>query len=306
MIVLNRLLRAILTLWVVVTVVFIATRFSGDPTRILVPPHLPAEQREEVRERLGLNEPIATQYVQYLGDIARGDFGVSFFSRRPVVEIFFERVPDTLRLTAPAFLLSTVIGVLIGVAAALWRNSWIDRGLMAFCFVSQAVPNFVLGIVLLLVFSLWLQMLPSAGNGTWRHYFMPVIALSAANVASVSRLMRAAMADVLNRDFIRFARSKGLPPRVVIMKHALRNSFLPVLTILGLQIGALIGGAVVVETVFAWPGAGRLFVDAILARDYPLLQFGILVFAASVILANMMVDMCYRWLDPRMRIGAAP
>lgn len=297
-------LRALLTLWIVVTAVFVATRLSGDPTYHLLPPDTPEAQRAELRQQLGLDRSIAVQYGRYLQDIARGEFGRSIFTGMPVTEMFADRIPDTLRLTLSALLLAIAVGLPVGIAAALKRNSGLDRTLMTVSFVAQATPNFALGIALILVFSFALQWLPSGGTGGAAHFVLPVITLAMATAASIARLTRSSMLDVLNQEYMRFARGKGLGRATVVLKHGLRNAFPPVLTILGLQVGTLIGGAVVVEAVFAWPGAGRLLVDAVLERDYPLLQFGVMAVAATVILANMAVDMCHGLLDPRARTAA--
>lgn len=298
-------LRALLTLWIVVTAVFVATRISGDPTYHLLPPDTPEAQRAELRQKLGLDRSIAVQYGRYLQGIARGEFGRSIFTGIPVTEMFADRIPDTLRLTLSALLLAILVGLPVGIVAALKRNSALDRALMTVSFVGQATPNFALGITFILVFSFALQWLPSGGTGGAAHFVLPVITLAMATAASIARLTRSSMLDVLNQEYMRFARGKGLGRATVVLKHGLRNAFPPVLTILGLQVGTLIGGAVVVEAVFAWPGAGRLLVDAVLERDYPLLQFGVMAVAATVILANMAVDMCYGLLDPRARKAAA-
>ena len=305
MVILKRLARALLTLFVVVTVVFVATRLSGDPTQHLLPPNSSEAELAELRALLGLDQSLLTQYGYYLRNIAQGEFGVSFFSRRPVVEMYAERLPNTLHLMVPSLLLAIAIGGPIGLVAALKPNTVVDRSLMAFSFVGQATPNFALGIALILVFSFALQWLPSSGTGGWPHYVMPVVTLGTATAASISRLTRSSMLDVLGQDYMRYARSKGLSEATVVLKHGLRNGMLPVLTILGLQVGTLVGGAVVVEAVFAWPGAGRLLVDAVLQRDYAVLQFGVLVVAATVILANLLVDVSYGLLDPRVREAQA-
>lgn len=297
----RRTLRALLTLWIVVTVVFVATRISGDPTYHLVPPDTPEAEREVLREQLGLTQPLIVQYTDYLSNIAQGNLGHSFFSGRPVVEIYLERLPATLSLAVPALLLAILAGIPIGTLAAINLNRPVDRGLMAMSFVGQSVPNFVLGIVLILIFSFALQWLPSGGAGAIEQAILPVLTLGTASIASIARLTRSSLLDVLGQDYVRFASAKGLPPSVVILKHGLRNAILPVLTIVGLQVGTLIGGAVVVEAVFSWPGAGRLLVSAVLQRDFPMLQFGVLAVAATVILANALVDIGYGLLDPRTR-----
>ena len=301
MFVLKRCLRGMVTLWLVVTVVFLASRFSGDPTFHLIPINASEEQRRELRVQLGLDQPLTVQYLKYLSGLVQGRFGLSFFTLRPVVEEFAERLPNTLKLTAASFCLSVLIGLPIGIICALKRNRPVDRLLMSLSFIGQATPDFALGIALILIFSLGLQLLPSGGSGGWSHFIMPVVTLGTATAASISRLVRSSMLDVLNQDYIRFARSKGLGPVRVVLKHGLRNALPPVLTIVGLQVGTLIAGAVVVETVFSWSGVGRLLVTAVLERDFPLLQFGVLALASTVIAANTLVDLSYSLLDPRVR-----
>lgn len=297
----KRALRGLLTLWAVASVVFVGSRISGDPTFWLLPDDAPIEQREALRTQLGLDGSLPDQYGRYLAQVSRGDFGLSFRERRPVIEMFIERIPATLRLAGISFLVSLLLGVPIGIVAALNRNTVLDRFVMSLSFFGQALPNFVLGIALILVFSLFLRVLPSGGDATWRHYLMPVITLGTASAAGLARLTRSGMLDVLQQDYMRTAAAKGLTRSVVVLKHGLRNGFLPVLTVLGFQLGTLITGSVVVETVFAWPGMGRLIVTAVTGRDYPVLQFSVLVVAGSVVLANTLVDILYGTLDPRVR-----
>ncbi|ESZ05457.1 ABC transporter permease [Mesorhizobium sp. M0923] len=296
-----RALRSAITLWAILTIVFFATRMTGDPTSFLISPELPEEQRIELRAKLGLDDDVGTQYVRYSAALLRGDFGQSFFSNRPVVELFVERVPNTLLLTIPAFVLSVAIGMSAGLWAALHHNTVFDRFLTTGTIVGQAIPNFVLGIAAILIFSLSLKLLPSGGMGTWKHLVLPVVTLALATSANIARLVRSSMLEVLSQDYMRYARSKGLSPFRVVVKHGLRNAILPVLTVLGLQLGGLIAGAVVTESVFSWPGAGRLVIDAVMNRDFAMLQFGILVFSAAIILTNLLVDVGYGLLDPRVR-----
>ena len=299
--VVRRLVRGLLTLWVVVSAVFIAGRLSGDPIQWLLPDDASAEQQRELRRYLGLDQPVAEQYLRYLRSLVQGEFGTSYLARRPVVEMFLERIPATLKLAGLALGLSLSIGVPVGIVAALYRNGPLDRFVMSLTFVGQALPNFVLGIALILVFSLFLRWLPSGGQGDWRHYLMPVFTLGTASAAGVARLTRSGMLDVLRQDYMRTARAKGLNRFSVVLKHGLRNGCLPVLTILGLQVGTLIGGSVIVETVFAWPGMGRLVVSSVAERDFPVLQFSVLVIAATVVFANTLVDVLYGFFDPRIR-----
>jgi len=299
--VLRRALRGLLTLWVVVTAVFMAGRLSGDPIQWLLPDEASVAQQNELRVRLGLDRPLLAQYGRYLGGLTRGDFGVSYFDRRPVAVVFAERIPATLQLASLALLLALFIGVPVGIVAALTRNSPLDRFVMSLTFIGQALPNYVLGIALILIFSLLLRWLPSGGQGGWLHFIMPVLTLGTASSASIARLTRSGLLDVLGQDYMRTAKAKGLRRADVVLKHGLRNGFLPVLTVLGLQIGTLIGGSVIVETVFAWPGMGRLIVSAVAERDFPVLQFSVLAVAATVVLTNTLVDVLYGTFDPRIR-----
>lgn len=299
--ILRRLLRGLLTVWFVLTLVFVASRMAGDPTVFLLPENATAEQRAEVRAHLGLDEPLATQYLVYLGNAVRGDFGESFRERRPVVEALLERLPATLQLAALSFALALLLGVTAGILAALNQNGPLDRLIMSLTFVGQALPNFVLGVGLILVFSLFLQWLPSGGHGDWRSFIMPVFTLGASSAAGIARLTRSGMLDVQKQDFVRTARSKGVRERSIVLKHVFRNASLAVLTIVGLQAGVLIAGSVIVETVFAWPGVGRLIVTSVTFRDFPVLQFAIILVSASVVVANSLVDVLYSVLDPRVR-----
>ena len=294
--------RSLLTLWAVISLVFVATRVTGDPTLWLLPDDASPEERQSLRDYLGLNRPLIEQYVIYFGNIFQGDFGNSFKERRPVLDMFLERIGATLRLSGLSFLLAVALGLPIGILAALLRNSPLDRGLMLFTFIGQALPNYVLGIIGILVFSLLLRWLPSGGMASWQAYLMPVITLGTASSASIARLTRSSMLDVLNMDYIRTARAKGLRFQVIVLKHALRNGFIAVLTVLGLQVGTLLAGSVIVETVFAWPGMGRLIVSAVQSRDFPVVQFSVFMVAATVVLANTAVDLLYGLLDPRIRL----
>lgn len=299
--VLRRLARGLLTVWFVLTLVFVASRVAGDPAQLLLPDNATPEQLAEMRMRLGLDQPLTTQYLVYLGGVVRGDFGESFRERRPVVESILERMPATIKLATLSFLLALVLGVSAGVLAALNQNGPLDRLIMSLTFVGQALPNFVLGIGLILVFSLFLQWLPSGGHGDWRSFVMPVVTLGTSSAAGIARLTRSGMLDVQRQDFVRTARSKGLREPTIVLKHVLRNASLAVLTIVGLQAGVLIAGSVIVETVFAWPGVGRLIVTSVMFRDFPVLQFAIILVSASVVVANGLVDVFYSVLDPRVR-----
>jgi peptide/nickel transport system permease protein len=297
----QRVGRGVLTLWIVVTAVFFGLRLTGDPVVLLLGSDAPTEAYDRMRAKLGLDAPAPVQYVRYLGLAAAGDFGDSLRERRPAAAVVLERLPATLELAAAALLLAICLGVPAGVLAALHRNGPLDRALMAVAFVGQSVPAFFLGIVLILAFSLWLRLLPSGGRGSWQQLLMPALTLSTYGIASLARLSRSAVLEVLHQDYVRSARAKGLRERRVLFAHVLRNATIPVVTVLGLQVGLAISGAVVTETVFAWPGMGRLIAGAVFSRDYPVIQFAVLLIAASVVAVNVVVDLLYGVLDPRVR-----
>ncbi len=296
-----RLWRGALTVWFVLTVAFVAPRLTGDPARSLLPENATAAERAELRARLGLDQPLARQYLTYLGNVLRGDFGDSFAERRPAARAVIERVPATLELGVVAFALSLLLGVGGGVLAAQGRGGPWDRSVTAAALLGQAVPNFVLGVALILVFSLALRWLPSGGREGWHSLVMPALTLAAGSSAWLMRLTRGVMLDLAELDFVRTARAKGAGAASVAVKHVLRNACLPVLTLLGLRAGALVAGSVVVETVFAWPGVGRLLVTSVAARDFPVIQFAVVLISASVVAANLVVDLLYGVADPRVR-----
>lgn len=296
-----RLVRGLITLWLVVTVVFFGLRLSGDPVTLMLGEDARPEAVEALREKLGLNDPLPVQYARYAQTISRGDFGDSLRERRPATVVVFERIPATVQLAAASLLVTLVIGVTIGVVAALKRNSPIDRSVMALSFVGQAAPAFFVGIILILMLSLWLGLLPSSGRGSWQHFVMPVVTLSAHSIAVLARLTRSSVLEVLHNDYVRTARSKGLRYHQVVTGHVLRNAAIPVITLIGLLVGGAVAGAVIVETVFAWPGMGRLAANAVFRRDYPVIQLIVLIIATTVVFANFLVDILYGVLDPRIR-----
>ena len=297
----RRIARAIVTLWIVVTMVFFATRITGDPVQWILPDDaLPAEV-EQVRERLGLDKPLWEQYFRYIKGALKGDFGTSFLHRRPVTDLFIERIPQTVKLMGYALGLLIVIGVPVGIIAALNRNTPLDRALMTTSFLVYSVPNFAIGVVFILVFSLILRWLPSGGYGDWRHMIMPVVTYGASHAGLTARLMRSSMLDVIRKDYIRTAHSKGLSRPKVIMKHVFRIAVLPVVTLIGLRLPHLITGSFVIETVFSWPGVGRLIVQGAKNRDFPVIQFGVIVTTILVVISNTLVDISYGLLDPRIK-----
>ncbi len=302
-IVIPRLGRAIVTLWLVVTVVFIMLRFSGDPVSLLLPSDASAEQVQALRADLGLDQSIPVQYGRFVLDLARGDLGDSLRFNQPALHLVLDRFPATAELALVAFVVAALLGMTIGILAALARGSALDRFAMAVMGLLQSAPSFFLGIMLILIFSVSLGWFPTSGYGTPSQLVLPALTLSALTLASIARITRSSLLDVLRSDYIRTARSKGVPERLVWFRHALRNAALPLATILGLELAELLAGAMIVETVFAWPGIGRLAIDSVAARDYPVVQAAVLLIASVFVVINLLVDLSYLFLDPRIRNG---
>lgn len=301
----TKLLRAVFTLWLVITFVFVVLRISGDPTDILLPDDIPDAVRDFYRAKWGLDRSLWEQYLAYWQALAGGDFGVSMRNGQPAWTLVTERGPKTLLLGLTALGFSLGLGIPLGIIAAVRRDSVLDRTVMSFAVFGFAMPNFFLGILLILAFSLHLRWLPSSGSETWAHLVMPAFTLGTAFAAQIARFTRSAMIEVLSRPYMRTAASKGAGPLRRVMAHALPNAALPVVTIIGLKVGELIGGAVVTETVFAWPGLGRLLTGAVANRDLAVVQTILILIAATMIAANLVVDLLYGWLDPRVRVGRA-
>jgi peptide/nickel transport system permease protein len=300
-----RLLRTLVALWLVSTVVFVVMRLSGDPVPLLLPPDAPTAEIFRVRHQLGLDRPLALQYAVFLGNVLHGDFGRSIHFRQPAMAVALSYLPATFELGAAAFLIALLVAFPVGVLSALRRNSPLDHATMGLALIGQSAPTFFLGIVLILVFSLRLDLLPTSGRGDWRHLVLPAMTLGAFAMASIARITRSAVLEVQRADFVRTARAKGVAEFGVVAKHILRNAALPILTITGLQFGTLLGGAVVTETVFAWPGMGRLAIESIYNRDYPVVQATVFIAAVLFILINLTLDALYGALDPRLREGRA-
>jgi ABC-type dipeptide/oligopeptide/nickel transport system permease component len=297
----TRVARALIALWLVSTVVFVVMRLSGDPVPLLVPPDAPRSEYERVARDLGLDKPIPVQYALFLGNILRGDFGRSIHFREPAWRVVVGYLPATLELGLAAFGLALLIAMPAGLLSAVKRNSPLDHGVMGVALVGQSAPTFFLGILFILVFSLKLGWFPTSGRGDWSNLVLPALTLGAFAMASIARLTRSAMLEVLRQDYVRTARAKGVPERGVVLKHTLKNAALPVVTITALQFGTLLGGAVVTETVFAWPGIGRLAIQSIYNRDYPVVQCTVFLSAVVFIVLNFAVDLFYGLLDPRVR-----
>ena len=296
-----RIGQSLITILLVMFVVFIAARVAGDPVTLLVDFDASQADIDELRGELGLDDPLPVQFIRFVGDAVQGDFGTSFRTSRPAMGEVMDRVPASLQLASLSLLFAIVISVPLGVLAAITRGSPIDVFARFLALVGQAAPNFWLGLMLIFFFSVRLGWLPTGGRGGLDHMILPAITLGTAGAASLARLTRSAMLDVLNSDYVTMARAKGLPRRTVIFKHALRNALIPVITILGLRIGTLVGGSVIVETIFAWPGVGRLIIQAINVSDFPVVQAAILLTASAVVFANLLTDIAYMFIDPRIR-----
>ena len=303
--VLGRVLQAALALLGVTCVAFLLVSLSGDPAFILLTPEAGAEQRAAFRRFYGLDQPLPVQYARYVTHVAQGDFGTSFAFERPALAVVLERLPATLELTAAAAVLAVAFGVPAGIVAAVRSGALLDRTVMAVVLLGQSVPTFWLGLLMIRIFAVNLQWLPVSGRGTWPHLAMPAVALALFLAALLARITRSEMLEALSQDYVRTARAKGLAERSVTARHALKNALLPIVTLIGLQIGALLGGAVITETVFAWPGVGTLVFDAILRKDYPVVLAAVQLVAAGFIVINMSLDLLYGYLDPRFRGAGA-
>jgi glutathione transport system permease protein len=298
----KRLLGLIPTLILVGVLVFLFVHLlPGDPARLAAGPDATPEAVQLVRQDLGLDKSLPEQFVRFATGVVRGDFGRSLRTKRPVSTELSERFAPTFWLTVWSMVWSVVFGMTIGVLSAVWRNRWPDRLGMTLAVSGISFPAFALGMVLMQIFSVQLGLLPTVGADTWRHYILPSLTLGAAVAAIMARFTRSSFVDILGEDYVRTARAKGLPERSVILKHGLRNALIPVVTMMGLQFGFLLGGSIVVEVVFNWPGMGRLLVDAVEMRDYPVIQALVLLFSLEFVLINLIVDVLYAVINPAIR-----
>lgn len=301
--IIRRILLAIPTLLGVLVFVFLLVRLLGDPAVMLIPPdtQVTPAQLDQIRASLGIDKPVHVQLWLFITNAFQGDFGVSFLGGQPAMPTVFSRMGATLELAVIALLLAVVVGIPLGVIAALKRGSWLDVGISTFAMLGLSIPNFWLGLMLILLLGVEFRWLPISGRESLAHLIMPAITLATSLVADIARLIRTDVLDVLNQDYIRTARAKGLAPRTVTWKHVLKNALIPTVTIVGLQFGNLLGGSVVVESVFAWPGIGRLMIQSIGNRDFPLIQAAVVLFAFIFVAINLIVDVTYGLLDPRIR-----
>jgi ABC-type dipeptide/oligopeptide/nickel transport system permease component len=302
--IIRRLGFSVFVLWGALTIVFLAVRAApGDPAQMMLGTDATAQEVAALRARLGLDRPLVVQYLGYLAQAARLDLGRSLRLDMPAVQAIWERIGETGRLALTAIVIAVGVSFPLGIAAALRPRSPVDSVVSVVSLLGQSVPNFWLGIMLILLFARYLRLLPSGGSDSWAHLVLPAITLALFQIGVLTRLVRSGMLDVLDEDYVRTARAKGLTPRSVMVRHALLNMLIPVITVIGLQLGHLLGGAVIVETVFAWPGVGRLLVEAIGNRDYPLVQATILFITAGFVVINFLVDLSYGIIDPRVRLG---
>ena len=301
----SRLFRALITVFLVMTFAFVVLRLSGDPAQIMLGPDAPQESIDAFRKAWGLDDPIWLQYLSYLKGILSFDFGISMRDKAPAIDLVLQRVPATLQITIPALIIKLCLGIPAGVYAALHRQGIADRGVITLSILGFTVPSFVLGLVLVLIFSVQLGVLPSGGSDTWVHGILPTLTIAIGGTAVLARFSRSAMIEVLGQPYIRTASAKGISWNDVVWKHALPNASVPIVTIVGFMVGALIAGAVVVETIFSWPGIGRLLVVSVANRDLAVVQCLLLIIASCMVISNLVVDVLYGVLDPRLRTKAA-
>jgi ABC-type dipeptide/oligopeptide/nickel transport system permease component len=302
--VLRRLALSVTAMFAVITIVFFLLHVTGDPATLLVTQDATREDMNRIRQAYGLDQPLAVQYVRFVVRVARGDLGYSYRQGLPVAELIVERLPATFELALAAMAVTVGLGVSLGMVAATRRGSALDMAAMTVALLGTSMPSFWLGLLLIIVFGVQLGWLPVSGYGGLKHLLMPAFVLGGFYAAQVSRLTRTSLLEVLAQDYIRTAAAKGLAGRAVLLKHALRNAGLPVLTVLGLSFGHMLGGALVVESVFAWPGMGRLTVQAVLGRDFPVVQGAAIMGAAVFLAVNLTIDLVYGWVDPRLHPAA--
>ncbi|MBP1723554.1 MAG: inner rane transporter permease protein YddR [Deltaproteobacteria bacterium] len=301
--ILKRLFHSIFVLVGISLVVFIILHLTGDPAALLMPMDATPEQVAQFRKEMGFTDPIIVQYWRFFKGTLRGDFGQSFRHSQPALDLVMERMPATVQLTAAAMVIALAVAIPVGIISAIRRNSILDHIGMTGALLGQSTPVFWLGIMLILIFSVTIQWFPSSGRGEIQHLVLPAITLGMFTMARTARMMRSSMLEVMGQEYMKTAKAKGLSPGIVILKHALKNAAIPVVTIIGMELGTLLGGAVITETIFAWPGVGRLAVQAIYNRDYPVVQAAVFILASIFVLVNLIVDLLYTYLDPRVKLA---
>jgi peptide/nickel transport system permease protein len=297
----KRLAQGVVSIIGASIIIFIASRLSGDPTLLLLPVDATEEQHAHLREKLGLEQPYVVQYFIFVGDALQGDFGDSYRYQSPALDLVLDRLPATFELAVAGMMFAVGMAVPFGVLSAVYRDSWFDNFAKLFAMAGQAMPNFWVGLLMILFFSIQLDWMPAFGRGSFKQLIMPAIALGWYPVAAMTRMLRSAMLDVLDSDHVRMSRAVGVPNRVVIWKYAFRNAAVPLVTMLGVYFAFMIGGAFIVEVIFAWPGVGRMVVEAVFTRDYPIVQVGVLFTSILFVTVNLLVDLSYGLIDPRIR-----
>lgn len=298
----KRLGHTILVMIGISIISFVFLQLSGDPVGLILPQDATSQQIEDLRNKLGLNEPIFIQYLHFISNTLQGNLGRSLFSNEPVTDLILERLPATVELAVFSMGFALIIAIPIGIISALKRGTFIDTTSMVLALFGLSMPHFWLGIMMIMLFSVQLGWLPTSGRGSFAQIIMPATAMGISMVALFARLTRSTMLEVLGQDYVRTARAKGLSEYIVIGKHALKNAVLPLITMIGMEFGLLLGGAVIIETVFAWPGVGRLIVQAIMDRDYPVVQGAVMMLAMIFVIVNLLVDLTYHWLDPNISL----
>ena len=301
---LRRLLLLIPVLWGVATLVFLLLHFiPGDPVDLMLGDSALGTDREILRDQLGLNDPLIVQYLRYFGDLLQGDWGTSLFSKKPVFEEIMERVPATMELMLGAIVVTILVAMPLGLIAAVNKGTWIDQGAMIFSLLGVSIPNFWLGPMLILLFSIHFDLLPVNERGGLEHLILPALTLGTSLASILARITRSSVVETLQAEYIRTARSKGISELRILFRHALRNALIPIVTVIGLQVGVLLSGAIITEAIFDWPGLGNLLISAINSRNYPLVQGCVLFIAGSYVMVNLVIDLLYAYLDPRIRLS---
>lgn len=301
--ILKRIVQVLPVMVGITVVAFVLVRLTGDPATFMLPPETPRETVEQFRRENGLDQPIYVQYVRFVGNAMQGDFGKSLRYREPVTTLFLERLPATVELAAGAMALAILAGIPVGILSAVKRNSWIDTLTRCIALFGQAVPSFYLGLMLIMIVAVQWRLLPTGGRGDPQQLVLPALTLGVHLLALTARFSRGAVLDVLRQDYVRTGRAKGLGEQLLLSRHVMKNAMIPIVTVIGLQVGATFSGAVVTETVFSWPGIGRLMVQAITTRDFPIVQATVMIVAFIFVMVNLLVDLTYAWLDPRIKYG---
>jgi len=298
----QKLGHTLIVVFCVLTLVFVVLHLTGDPVMMMLPSNASREEIDALTRSLGLDRPLIVQYGHFLARVARGDFGVSLQHQQPAMGLVVERLPASMLLAGSA--LALAVALPLGIFAAARRGTALDHLAVGLAALGQSAPIFWTGLMLMLLGAVVLKLFPTSGYGTWRHLVLPALTLASYPMAAMARLVRSGMLEVLDADYVRTARAKGLPEREVVLKHTLKNAAMPIVTVVGLQFGLLLGGAIVCEMIFAWPGVGRLMIFAIYNRDFPLVEAAVFVMAMVFVLGNLLVDLCYAWLDPRIKLQA--